>query len=334
MKNNLAKYRHASKRAANWLVTQLQPNGSYKLAQHDLACYYKSPYLLLLAGYYDESNKVIDFIKNNFMQSTGDFYISEKNKSENPAFNEFWGYTNTWVAITAQKLGRFDISYPAYNYLQSFYHPILGAFTTHAPFGLADDVVDVLTTAHLGLLSLYFGDLKRAKMAGNFLCQALEKQSNRDIFYLRFDKQGAIIDTFPEEVATLFAVDATKPQQFYFMLGYPCAFLGLLYGATSEINYLTGAQAYLKFITACDSSLYQFYFSHKVAWAASIIYKQTKNKNYLTLAEKISNYLISIQNEQGVWLANEPDYAKFDQTAEIAIWLMEISQELEGVSTY
>ncbi|MBS0358461.1 MAG: hypothetical protein JSS53_04245, partial [Proteobacteria bacterium] len=115
--------------ALQWLTAQIHDDGSYGRKINDLACYYKSPYLFSLTDHHHDAHKMLDFIKQKFMQDDGDFISLKGDKSENAAFNEFWSYTNGWITLAAQKLGRFDISYPAFEYLYSFYHPTLGAFT-------------------------------------------------------------------------------------------------------------------------------------------------------------------------------------------------------------
>lgn len=50
------------------------------------------------------------------------------------------------------------------------------------------------------------------------------------------------------------------------------------------------------------------------------------------LATAIADHLLEIQDPSGAWLTDQPAHTTFDQTAEIAIWLTEISAELEGVA--
>ena len=52
---------------------------------------------------------------------------------------------------------------------------------------------------------------------------------------------------------------------------------------------------------------------------------------YCFLSQGIADNLVSIQDADGAWLINEPAYTSFDQTAEIALWLREISAELSDV---
>ena len=95
--------------------------------------------------------------------------------------------------------------------------------------------------------------------------------------------------------------------------------------------YLETAKSYLDFALSCHDSIRSFYFSHKVAWGAAIIANITKDDRYVNLSKSIVDYLLSIQDGSGVWLKDEPAHTSFDQTAEIAIWLREISAELSDV---
>jgi hypothetical protein len=40
------------------------------------------------------------------------------------------------------------------------------------------------------------------------------------------------------------------------------------------------------------------------------------------------DHLLTIQDPNGAWLTDQPALTKFDQTAEISVWLQEISAEL------
>ncbi|MGH3672946.1 MAG: hypothetical protein ACRDSH_20330 [Pseudonocardiaceae bacterium] len=42
----------------------------------------------------------------------------------------------------------------------------------------------------------------------------------------------------------------------------------------------------------------------------------------------IADHLLDIQDPSGAWLIDQPAHTTFDQTAEISIWLQEISAEL------
>ena len=325
----LRTYQQSSERAVEWLAAQLNNDGSFQVSRHDLACYYKAPYLFFISGNIEEANRVLSYIHKTFGRENGDFATSIDRKSENVAFVEYWAYMNGWIALTAQKMGRFDIAYPAYDYLQTFFHPKLEGFTTRNPYGQDDNTVDVLTTAHLGLVALYFGNLKKAKAAGQLIQTILSLQPNtKKGFFLRLTDEGNLITEYPGDSALFFLVSATQPNQAYFMLGYPIAFLGKLYSATQDSHYLHTAKEYLEFLLTCQGNLRAFHYSHKVAWGSAMMAKLTKDSRYTELAVSIADYLVATQSQDGRWMTDQPAYTFFDQTAEIAIWMKEISSEL------
>ena len=329
MKNKkLSTYLESSEKAIHWLETHINEKGNYGESITDLACYYKSPYLFYLSGKTTLANKCLTYLKNSFLQDNGDFAAQNAMKSENAALNEYWAYINGWITLAAQKMGRFDVAYSAYSYLKSFYCDKLGGFKTHKPEE-KNNPVDILTTAHLGLTCLYFGELEKAKTSGRLLQKILEIQPNLDAgLYLRINQQEQLITEFSQENAVFYVVSATEPNQAYFMIGYPIAFLGKLYLATQNNDYLETAKQYLDFACQCNESIRLFHFSHKVAWGASIIANLTRETQYVNLSMEIADSLVSLQDSEGSWFKDQPTYTSFDQTAEIAIWLREISTEL------
>lgn len=314
-------------KALDWLLLQLEGDGSYGSAVNDLASYYKSPYLFYIAGKEEEAKRVLNHIKQTFMRQSGDFMTTNGRKSENGAFVEYWAYTNGWIVLAAQKMGCFDVAYPAYRYLESFYHPDNGGFTTLGPYGELNNIVDVLTTAHLGLTSLYFGEIGKAERAGHLLHQFIALQPDlRSAFFLRMNDSSELITDYPPDAAFFHSVSAVVPDQAYFMIGYPVAFLGKLFMATGMTEHLDSACRYLDFAMGCRG-IRTFHFSHKVAWAAAIMANLTQRAEYADFSKSIVEYLLSLQDMSGAWLKDQPAHTSFDQTAEIAIWLKEIGSE-------
>ncbi len=316
-------------RGTKWLERQIKDDGSYGASIEDLACYYKSPYLFSLTGHRQAAHRILDHIKERFMLSNGDFATSEQCKSANPVFNEFWGYINGWIAIAAQRMGRFDVAQPAYDYLKTFFHPVIGGFTTQGPYKSGQDIVDVISSSHLGLLSLYFNDLDRAKKVGMFLNSILDQQPDiANKLFLRVDGRGELITTFSREASILHQICVHESNQAYFMIGYPIAFLSKLYLATAERRYLEASQRYLDFAMHTKGNITGFHFSHKVMWGAACLATITGNPKYAEFAKTIAEHLLAIQSQEGRWLASEAFHIGMDQTAEISIWLAETRDEL------
>jgi hypothetical protein len=321
------RYEQAADRAVGWLAARLRDDGSYGPEVDDLACYYKSPYLFQLSGRTRDAAHLLAFIRRRFMRADHDFATAAGYKSDNAAFTEYWAYPNGWLAIAAQRMGRFDIGYPAFEYLRSCHEPARGGFRTSGASGSGG--ADALTTAHLGLVCLYFGDLRRAEGAGCWLARLLAVQPDlRTGLFLRVDRSGELVHDVPEDKAAFYVVRAREPHQAYFMIGYPIAFLAKLFAATGDDAHLRAARGYLDFALSCEGNLRSCYTSHKVAWGAAVLARITGDPRCTELAVTIADHLLDIQDPSGVWLADQPAHTMFDQTAEIAIWLREISTEL------
>jgi hypothetical protein len=323
-----SRHEQAADRAVRWLTDQLGEDGSFGPDADDLACYYKSPYLLALSGRPREAGRLLDHVRDRFMRGDGDFATADERKSANAAFQEYWAYPNGWIALGSVRSGRVDVAYPAVDYLRA-HDAACGGFFTHRRSADADDVVDALTTAHLGLLALSFGDVRRAEQAGGYLTRLLGAQPDLDHgLHLRTDSTGRLVDEFPAEAAAFHLVSRTEPDQAYFMLGYPIAFLARLAELTGDRGHLRAAEGYLGFALSCEGNLRASPASHKVAWGAAVLGRVACAPRGLALAEQITEFLLDMQDAGGAWLPTEPPHTTFDQTAEIAIWLREIDVEL------
>eukprot|EP00058_Branchiostoma_floridae_P004151 XP_002589639.1 hypothetical protein BRAFLDRAFT_99246 [Branchiostoma floridae] len=292
------KYLTASQKAVDCLLNTIcQPD--FRKEHKDLAFYFKSVTSLLLGGKVREANIVLDHIKDTCTKD-GD-YISPGaevgQKSANGAYNEFWAYANGWIAMGAMRLQRFDVAYSAYAYIQEkFFHPALGGATVKA--------------------------YSKTEMLYNIFCSC-----QYVIVVL------AQVKDFPAEAAAICAVKATEPNQLYFFLGYPVAFLVKLAAATGNQSFRDCAEDILEFGMRCHESMYSSNFSHKVGWGAACLAAACTNRDnkekYIQVATKIADHLVSLQSDRGSFLDSGPEMDNLDQSAEISVWLREIATELD-----
>jgi hypothetical protein len=91
---------------------------------------------------------------------------------------------------------------------------------------------------------------------------------------------------------------------------------------------LAAATDYGEFALSCGDDLVASHFAHKVAWGAAALAAAGQTR-WSKLATDITDHLVGGQDVGGAWLAGEAAHTKYDQTAEVAIWLYEISAELE-----
>jgi hypothetical protein len=336
--HDLNKYLKASDKAARFFQQHLSEDGqlfgeSEADVYTDLAYYYKLPTLLLESGKVMEANLVLNYVKDNFLQDNGDFMTSSLLKTDNFALNDHYAYTNGWLQMGSQRVGRFDVAQPAAEFTQSFYNPSNGGWTTNAAYG-GNNIMDMLTVSHFGLAALYFGNMDHATAAGDVLKNAINSQPNLGAeFFIRMNGDGSLI-TNPDDftVPPFHVISNTAENPLLFFAGYPIAYLAKLSAATGDESYLAASRTVLDFVLSCDDSKYSFYYSHKAAWASSIVAGLTNEQSYVDFATRVADYLVSLQAEDGSFtVAQDNPMEVYDQTAEIGVWLREIYSELSNM---
>lgn len=140
-----------------------------------------------------------------------------------------------------------------------------------------------------------------------------------------------IITTMPEKMEPFYSVKKDSPNQLYFFIGYLGIFMMKLHQATKDQRYLDCAKYILDFALTCHESICMFSFSHKVAYAAALVAAETKEAKYRRLAIALGEYFLSIQTDDGLFCKDFDLIDRFDQSAEISIWLREINNELKRV---
>ena len=66
-----------------------------------------------------------------------------------------------------------------------------------------------------------------------------------------------------------------------------------------------------------------------MGWAASVLYTLTGESKYREMAVRVGDNLIAAQAEEGYWSLPGHGVLKNDITAEMVVWLDEITQAVE-----
>lgn len=235
------------------------------------------------------------------------------------------GFSIQPINSTSTSYSRGDLPILALEYFQSL-HLGQGKFLSHAPIVEGNRHTDVLTAVHHGLFYLESEQNEWSRQAAEFLRQAFNKQTDIDNrFALRLDSSNQPITEYPEEQQMFFSVKKNQGEnQLYVMLAYPCAFLGLHYKKAANPDSLDFAKHYMNFILSCGEEIYTSRFSHKTAWAASILYAETGEEKYFSVVRRIVDYFIQIQSKDGMWFEEEGASVYLDQSAEIGCWFTQI----------
>lgn len=162
----------------------------------------------------------------------------------------------------------------------------------------------------------------------------MKLQPNKDEqIYLRANAQtGDILTSAPPNIKPFYSVHRDHPKQLYFFIGYHGIFMTKLFQATQDQRFLESAKQILDFALTCHESMVTFCYSHKVAYAAALVAGVTKETKFRRLAIGLGEFLVSIQDDDGYFGSEGfQRIDKYDQSAEIAIWLREIHNELARI---
>lgn len=322
----LQQFEMSIEKAISWLSAHLNDQGALDATESDLTDYAAIPYLFCMMGHLEKAHRSLNYIHTEFLHHEKDLELDAQLQVKHLGSKDELTKVIAWVAHASHLMGRFEISYPLFQHLRRFYMPEQGAFTAIAPIGEAEAVLDFPTTAFLGWVSLYGGDLVKAQRAGNFLQRCLSMQPDmRSAFYLRMDDDGRFMTSFEGKQSFYHVILRQKADQAYGELGFAMGVLGKLYAATSDNSYLVSAKASFE----CVQGLNEDGRSNiQVAWGAAVLAQLTNESRFIEQAKLQAEKVLADQQPEGAWQTTTRSIV---ETATNAIWLSHIVAELSGV---
>ena len=292
--------------------------------------YHKMIYMLSFVGQAERATRLCSWVEANVLDEEGDFI--DPSGRQGP-MSAYYNYPNSWLAMGAHRLEKYDISYRAMDFLTSLQHPDTGGFLAAGPEAGFEDRQGILSTATVGLACVQTGQLEAAERAGSFLVNMFNSQpkiGTRLYFYI--EKTDQFVTTYEDEVATAHAITLDRPSQWYFVPGLAACFLIKLHHATGEKVFLDTAQSYVQFADTSGEDRYDDARSGFFGLAAAMLYAITDVNNYASIAEQVGNNIISAQMGNGSWaeasMGFEPPAPILDATAENVIILTGMLQHL------
>jgi len=310
----LKRYRDAASKAVDYTAGFLQPDGGYIWDGYVDDAYHKQAYSWMLAGRIHEGHRLMDWAGRDRLESDG-------------RLKDYKGdiYKQTWFALSAQRLGRFELSYPVMSYLLSC-QASCGGF----PRFDQDDLVRAVSTAWMGVAALSFGNLEVAKQAAKCCVDLFDQQPVEDKFYCHMTRDGKVV-TEKDHPKALF-IDTTRPKQIYYEAGIPMLLLCKLHRITGDASCLDNARRFFEFQLRCHRDSFAYVGSGKSALAAAIYYRITNDARALDAARRFCDFLVETQLPDGSWIdqVKDPDELLYyvDHAACFTVWLLEIALTL------
>lgn len=314
------RFRAARDRGCAYLLRQLRPDGGFGPEERGLADYYKAPTALQVCGETGAAHRLCQWIRRHGMTPEGDFGPRPPETLGYP-----YAYYNTWVILSADRLGQYDLSQRGMDFLMQFHDPISGGFYSSPTERTAETLQDMWVVSGCGQAALCAGRVEVARGVGRWMKEVMRQQPNYPKQLYSVFSRARGLHTVPDpadDVRYVCAQDAAR-DQYFFHPGIAGGFLCRLYQATGETEWLDLAREYMRFAEGAGDYLFRLLRSGKVGWAASILYTLTGETKYRAMALRVGDLLIETQSEGGSWPCGR---YQNDFTAEMVVWLDEIHQ--------
>lgn len=317
-------YATSSDAALEYLAARVL-NPSWVSQHDDVAYYFKSPLAFLEAGRQEEALKAL---------AVAEQYVAcgGINSANGVYAGVYPHYPWLWICWAANGLGRADLVEQCFQNFSAYIHPPTSSGLVNAPFSEEKAFeADFFATAELVKFALFRKDTVLAEHAGDMLLHVLEANRvhmPKGRFFLRWTSATMQETSLVEAEDVLHCVLQDTPGQLYFMMGFPIMTMLELsqHQATQDHAkveaYASAVSEILAYLKGCVG-IWESPMAHKVGRAAAMVGDQES-------AVKIADFLVSQQQSSGGFQADPDAMDSLDQTAEIAVWLRQIDQDLNA----
>ncbi|MFN0171536.1 MAG: hypothetical protein ACKV22_34395 [Bryobacteraceae bacterium] len=286
--------------------------------------YYKLPAAFLVTGRTAEAACVLDWVRAEGMLVDGD--IGPRPGATRGYYHTYY---NVWIIQGAQRMGMFDIAQRGASFVARSWDADSGGFYSSITETGPEVLEDLWVTCGAGQSMLYANRLEIARGAGRWLERLMHLQPDYPArLYAVYSREEGVHTQYPPEEEVRFVLDPSRDRdEYFFNPGIAGGFLASLSRATGESRWRDLAEEYMRQCEVACETQFRSLRAGKVGWAASQLYRLTGREKYRQYAERVGRNLIASQAADGAW---KPEFMSWiDATAEMVVWLDEISQALE-----
>jgi hypothetical protein len=301
MDDRIQAYLDAKRRGTEWLLAQLNDDGSIGSVEQGFY-YYRLPWTLTVAGETWHGVRICDWVRAHQFAEDGDFV------GISPRGIEAYAYENATFIYGAQMLRQYDLAFRGYRRLLAHQNAASGGFCHRAGgTGVGRDE-NIPTAAQAGKTALMMGDLATAERVGAWFQRLWECQpALPDRLYYVFNAEaGGLVTEFPPERAFHYVVEAQQPRQRFTCGGIAAAFLCRLFQASPNPDYLALARQYQAFSMNSTERQFEVPQVCKTGWGSALLYQATREAAYRDWTTRVGDYYCASQHPDGHWENREP----------------------------
>jgi len=320
--------------ALDWAAALVDEAEGFTGAGKVINAYYKSVVAFATGGRVAEARKIAGFVQKTFLAGG-----NVNGRKDDPTAGGLANYRNAWIGRGLHALGRYDMSVPIGDFIETQMHPGHGglAMLPHLPEAQREYEWGSTGSAVLSLLAM--GRIAAAIRGGQFLRGMVEEQPvTRGLLLLRRDANGRLIESTERQgLATIYAIDVGARGQIYWYLGIAMNAFANLYLATGDRSWIDAGYKVHGILEGCDPEYLTNISNGKVAWGLAGMYAATRDPRFAQLALECWSWHYDIQSPDGRWLRvgqiasldEQPLHVTLDTTLERAFYMFELSRTLD-----
>lgn len=310
MDQQLERFRQAGLKGVLFQLGYQQPDGGYVWDGFANDAFHKQAYSWSMSGYFENAHRLLTWVADTQLQANGQLRTYQGDV-----------YKHAWFFHGAHRCGRFDLSYPVFDFLASEQTPCGGL-----PHLSGDPLLRSLATCWTGVAAIYRGRLDVAERAAAWAMAVLEQQPSEDRFYFQTDRDGQLATEATDPKGGCVTLDGAK--QPYWEIGLPLQLMCRLHQATGDAVWLERARPFFDFKLRCRTDPFAWAGSGKSSLGFALYYLLTGDRRGREKACKFGDYLVATQHSEGGWRdETESDelLIYIDHAAEFNVWLQEIA---------
>ena len=298
--DRLTAYRATRQNATDWLLDQLNPDGSIGNATSGGYFFYRAPWTFSLVGESDAASSICGWIREHMLTPEGTIGGPYR------TIYDAWAYRDSALIVGAHLAGQYDLSYGLMPELLRLQDPISGGFPNdHLEDGSMSDGMSIPYTTGAGFACLATGHLEQARAVYQFLQTIYDAQDDlpRRFFYDWSRARQEPTRTFSEKDQFWYVVEnSIDRNQRWTLGGIAAGFLCRLYLAKPRPEYLNLARLYQAFSMAATEHQFKYDPVCKSGWGSSLLYLVTGEIQYRDWTYRMGDWFVYQQHSDGYWV--------------------------------
>ncbi len=302
-RERLAAYRAMRRRATEWLLAQMNPDGSIGDPRQGFF-FYRGAWSFSLVGETEAASAICGWIRRNMLQSDGTIGGPYR------VLNDAWAYRDSALIVGAHMAGQYDLSRGLMEGMLRWQDPVSGGFANdRMPDGSMSDDQSIPYAAGPGFACLATGHWEGARAVYRFLQRIYDAQTELpERFYYDWSRSRQAPTTeYSEEKQFWYVVENQVARlQRWTIGGIAAGFLCRLHLAEPKPEYLELARRYQAFSMSATERQFDYGPVCKSGWGSSLLYLVTGEPAHEAWSYRMGDWFLKCQHPDGYWLTGKP----------------------------